>query len=116
MHFKAVKQILKYLKGTINCGFMFADGNGAVEITRFTDSDQAGNTDDRQSTSGMAFYLNNSLISWSSQKHKTVALSSCEAKFMAATAAACHALWLRGLLIEIIGAEPRPVKLYTVTN
>jgi hypothetical protein len=112
MHFKAVKQILRYLKGTINCGLMFSGGNGAVEITGFTDSDLAGDSDDRRSTSGMAFYFNSILVSWSSQKQKTVALSSCEAEFMAATAAACQALWLRGLLIEMIGAEARPVKLY----
>nr|ABB47537.2 retrotransposon protein, putative, unclassified [Oryza sativa Japonica Group] len=112
MHFKAVKQILRYLKGTINCGLMFSGGNDAVEITGFTDSDLAGDSDDRRSTSGMAFYFNSSLVSWSSQKQKTVALSSCEAEFMAATAAACQALWLRGLLIEMIGAEARPVKLY----
>ena len=31
---------------------------------------------------------------------------------MAATAAACHTLWLRSLLVEIIGAEPKPVKMF----
>ena len=31
---------------------------------------------------------------------------------MAATAAACHALWLRSLLAEIIGAEPKLVKMF----
>nr|CAE03310.2 OSJNBa0032I19.4 [Oryza sativa Japonica Group] len=109
MHFKAMKKILRYLKGTINCWLTFAGGKGAVEIIGFTDSDLAGDSDDRRSTSDMAFYLNNSLISCS-QKQKTVALSSCEAE--AATAAACHALWLRGLMIEMIGADARPVKLY----
>ena len=31
---------------------------------------------------------------------------------MEATTAACHALWLRSLLAEIIRAEPKPVKLF----
>ncbi|XP_074343084.1 secreted RxLR effector protein 161-like [Apium graveolens] len=49
----------------------------------------AGNIDDRRSMSigGMVFYLNENMITWMSQKQKCVALSSCEAEFMAATAA-----------------------------
>ncbi|XP_076952921.1 uncharacterized protein LOC143626859 [Bidens hawaiensis] len=50
----------------------------------------------------MAFYYSNNLITWSSQKQKTVALSSCEAEFMAATSAACQALWLRNLIGDLM--------------
>lgn len=112
MHFKAVKQILRYLKGTIDCGLVYAARNGDMQITGYTDSDLAGDVDDRRSTGGMAFYINGSLVAWSSQKQKTVALSSCEAEFMAATAAACHALWLRALLVEIVGGPAKVVKLF----
>jgi len=52
------------------------------------------------------------LITWCSQKQKTVALSSCEAEFMAATVAAMQALWLRSLLSEITSTKPRVVTLY----
>nr|GEW94020.1 zinc finger, CCHC-type [Tanacetum cinerariifolium] len=42
------------------------------------------------------------------QKQPTVALSSCESEFMAATGAACQALWLKRLLSELTGwAEKR---------
>lgn len=92
MHFKAVKQILRYIKGTMDYGLVYAAGTGALKITGYTDSDLAGDLDDRRSTGGMAFYINQSLVAWSSQKQKTVALSSCEAEFMAATTAACQAL------------------------
>lgn len=50
----------------------------------------AGNQEDRKSTGGMAFYLNEILITWVSQKQGCVALSTCEVEFMAATAAACQ--------------------------
>ena len=60
----------------------------------------------------MAFYVNECLVSWNSQKQKTVALSSCEAEFMAATAAACQALWLRSLLGELTGKKNDAVKLF----
>ena len=112
MHHKAVKQTLRYLKGTMHYGLVYGRGGGAEEITGFTDSDMAGDMDNCKSTSGMAFYVNKCLVAWNSQKQITVALSSCEAEFMAATAAACHALWLRSLLAEIIGAEPKPVKMF----
>ncbi|KAG6472324.1 hypothetical protein ZIOFF_069784 [Zingiber officinale] len=75
-------------------------------------SDLAGDLDGRKSTSGMTFYFNESLVSWNSQKQKTVALSSCETKFMAATTAACHALWLRSLASELTGVKPKPVTLF----
>ncbi|KAG6490049.1 hypothetical protein ZIOFF_051331 [Zingiber officinale] len=48
------------------------------------------------------------LVSWNSQKQKTLALSSCEAEFMAATTAACHALWLRSLASELTDVKPKP--------
>jgi hypothetical protein len=64
----------------------------------------------------MAFYLNDALITWNSHKEKTVALSSCEVEFMAATPAAKQALWLRNLLGEITVTEPRVVILFVDNN
>ncbi|KAG6517847.1 hypothetical protein ZIOFF_021246 [Zingiber officinale] len=83
-----------------------------IGIFGYSDSDLAGDLDGRKSTSGMTFYFNESLVSWNSQKQKTVALSSCEAEFMAATSAACHALWLRSLASELTGVKPKPVTLF----
>ena len=60
----------------------------------------------------MAFYLNENLISWQSQKQRTVALSSYEAEFMAATAASYQVLWLRNLLSEVTRSELKSVTLY----
>lgn len=60
----------------------------------------------------MVFYLNERLITWVSQKQRCVALSSCEAEFMAATAAACQAIWLRNLLTQVTGEKTGPVVLY----
>ncbi|GJR50148.1 uncharacterized mitochondrial protein-like protein [Tanacetum coccineum] len=50
-------------------------------------------------------FLGTSTITWCSQKQTTVALSSCEAEFMAATAAACQAIWLREVLAEVMKNE-----------
>lgn len=112
LHFKAVKQILRYLKGTVERGLVYAAGGGELKITGYTESDLAGDVDDRRSTGGMAFYINQSLVAWSLQKQKTVVLSSCEAEFMAATDAACQVLWLRALLGEVAGVEEKSVTLF----
>jgi hypothetical protein len=43
----------------------------------------------------------NGLVSWSSKKQKTVALSSTEAEYMASTRAAQEAIWMKGLLKDL---------------
>ncbi|KAG6523804.1 hypothetical protein ZIOFF_013691 [Zingiber officinale] len=108
IHHKVVKQILRYLKGTIHFGLTYIKGPQEISIFGYSDSDLAGDLDGRKSTSGMTFYFNESLVSWNSQKQKTVALSSCEAEFMAATTVACHALWLRSLTSKLTGEKPKP--------
>lgn len=46
------------------------------------------------------------------EKQETVALSSCEAEFMAATEAAKQAIWLQELLGEIVGKSSEKVVIY----
>ena len=72
----------------------------------------AGDMDDRKSTSGVLFSLGGSPITWQSQKQKTVALSSCEAEYIAATSAACQAMWLRRLLEDMIGKQSDTTTIY----
>lgn len=87
--------------------------NGSNNIlTGYSDSDHACHIEDRKSTGGMVFYLNQSLITWVSQKQRCVALSSCEAEFMVATAAACQCIWLRNVLSQITNKAVGPVVLY----
>lgn len=112
LHLNAVKRILRYVKGTVEFGLVYSKVSGNNVLTGFSDSDLAGHVEDRRSTSGMAFYLNESLITWVSQKQKCVALSSCEAEFMAATAAACQSIWLRNVLQQVTKEEIGPVVLY----
>ena len=112
LHLNAVKRILRYIQGTMELGLVYMKGTGNYILSGYSDSDLAGNVEDRRSTGGMAFYLDESLITWVSQKQRCVALSSCEAEFMAATAAACQGIWLRNLLGQITDGELRPVTIY----
>ncbi|KAJ0532731.1 putative RNA-directed DNA polymerase [Helianthus annuus] len=108
-HFAAVKQILRYIRGTISHGLRYKrGGNGKLKGY----SDSSFGIEDGRGTTGMAFYFSDNLVTWSSQKQNTVALSSCEAEFMAATAAACQGLWLRNLVSDLVGTEAQKVKLF----
>jgi hypothetical protein len=57
------------------------------------------------------FFLSNGIITWTSQKQKVVALSSCEAEYIAAATAACQGVWLSRLLGELIFKPPATVML-----
>jgi hypothetical protein len=59
----------------------------------------------RKSTTGVFFFLGNNLITWQSQKQRVVALSSCEAEYIAAATVACQATWLARLLAELKGEK-----------
>jgi hypothetical protein len=113
---QAVKQILRYLKGTLGYGLVYAQERKDEVLTGYSDSDVGGDLVGRRSTAGMAFYLNESLITWNSHKEKTVALSSCETEFMAATEAAKQAIWLRRLLSELTRNQPKAVVMYVDNN
>ncbi|XP_024163997.1 uncharacterized mitochondrial protein AtMg00810-like [Rosa chinensis] len=90
-HLSAAKRVLRYLKGTIDFGIFYKKGEMS-ELVGFTDSDYAGDLDDRRSTSGYVFMLSDGAVSWSSKKQQIVTLSSTEAEFVAAAGCACQAI------------------------
>ncbi|KAD4179957.1 hypothetical protein E3N88_28548 [Mikania micrantha] len=110
-HLKAIRQVLRYIKGTKDFGITYKR-NGSCEITGYSDSSYGVNTEEGKGTTSIVFYFGNSPITWCTQKQQTVALSSCESEFMAATAAACQALWLKRLLSEITRWKERRITLY----
>ncbi|KAL7619048.1 hypothetical protein Lser_V15G01747 [Lactuca serriola] len=101
LHHQAMKRILRYVQGTLNLRLFYPQSSRKNEVIAFSDSNHTRNLVDRRSTSGMVFYLNESPVTWSSQKQRCVALSSCETEFMAATMATCQGVWLRCLIQEI---------------
>nr|GFB50989.1 zinc finger, CCHC-type [Tanacetum cinerariifolium] len=96
-HMKAIRQVLRYIKGTLNFGINYYKKAGC-KLLGYSDSSYGINIEGGKGTTGIVFYFGNSPISWNSQKQPTVTLSSSESEFMAATAAACQALWLQRLL------------------
>ena len=64
-HWEAVKGILRYLSGTKDMCICFGKSNSGV--LGYTDSNYAGNSDNRRSTTGYIFILYGSAISWMSR-------------------------------------------------
>jgi hypothetical protein len=109
-HMVAIKRVLRYIAGTLHYGCYYQREKEA-QLTGFSDSDLAGDLDTRKSTTGVLYFLGSSLITWQSQKQRVVALSSCEAEYIAATTAACQGVWLARLLAELKGENVRSITL-----
>ncbi len=102
LHWKAVKHLFRYLKGTIDYKLTYSGLYPSSELfTTYTDADHAGNPDNGRSTSGYLVKMGNGAVSWSSRLQGIVALSTTEAEFVAATSAGQEILWLRNLFIEL---------------
>ncbi|KAM1534001.1 hypothetical protein ACFX10_007845 [Malus domestica] len=100
MHLATAKRVLRYLKGTISLGILYKNG-GHVELKGYSDSDYAGDLDDRKNTSRYLFMLSSGAVCWSSKKQPMVTLSTTEAEFIVAASCACQAIWLRRIMKEL---------------
>jgi uncharacterized protein YwlG (UPF0340 family) len=85
-----VKRIVRYIAGTLHLGLKYRkEKSSELSLLGYTNSDHSGDLVHRKSTSGVAFFLGSNLVTWSSQKQRVVALSSCEAEYVAAAIGAC---------------------------
>ncbi|KAL0410959.1 UNVERIFIED_CONTAM: Retrovirus-related Pol polyprotein from transposon TNT 1-94 [Sesamum latifolium] len=110
-HFAAAKRILRYLNDTKNQGVEFKKEENC-KLVGYIDNDWVRSVDDRKSTSGYIFCLGTNVISWSSRKQKSVALSSAEAEYIAAMNAACEAVCLRRILKDMKFEQRGPTTIF----
>lgn len=85
---------------------------GKITISGYSHNDLGVDINVRRSTSGMTFYVNGNLVTWSSQKQRCVTLSSCEPELMVSTSETCQGIWLRRLLTEIKGKKLEPTTFF----
>jgi hypothetical protein len=89
-----------------------AGRGGKLELIGYSDSDMARDKVDRRSTSGMIYFLSNGPVCWLSAKQKVVALSSCEAEYIAASTAATQGVSLSRLMEELLRFESEAPLLF----
>ncbi|KAK6148391.1 hypothetical protein DH2020_019303 [Rehmannia glutinosa] len=101
-HMSAVKRIFRYLKGTIQYGLFYPknEKNENYSLKGYSDSDYAGNIDDRKSTSGSCQFLGDCLVSWFSKKQNCVSLSTVEAEYISAAFCCTQLLWMKQTLAD----------------
>nr|GEY87804.1 retrovirus-related Pol polyprotein from transposon TNT 1-94 [Tanacetum cinerariifolium] len=80
-HLEALKWVFWYLKGTINWGLWYLNDT-AMALTAYADADHAGCQDTRRSTSRSAQFLGDKLVSWSTKKQQSTAISTTEAEYI----------------------------------
>ncbi|KAL5560316.1 hypothetical protein UlMin_036527 [Ulmus minor] len=111
VHLLSAKRIFRYLKGTTDFGIFYRNG-GESSLIGFSDSDYAGDIEDRKSTSGFVFMISSGAVSWSSKKQQIVTLSTTEAEFVAAASSSCQAIWLRRLLETLQSQQQGPTTIH----
>ncbi|XP_028784591.1 pyrophosphate--fructose 6-phosphate 1-phosphotransferase subunit alpha-like [Neltuma alba] len=75
-------------------------------LVGYSDTNIGRDEDERRSTSGYAFLLNNGTMCWSNKKQTCIALHSIEAEFVACATIVQEALWLKRF-IEHLGFRDR---------
>jgi hypothetical protein len=98
-HLTAVKRILRYLKHTPSIGLWYPKG-ASFTLLGYSDSDFAGCLVDCKSTLGGCHLLGRSLVSCSSKKQNSVALSTAEAEYIAAGACCAQILYMKQSLLN----------------
>ncbi|KAK1606525.1 hypothetical protein QYE76_030198 [Lolium multiflorum] len=111
-HWTAVKNILKYLKRTKDM-FLCYGGDQELVVTSYTDASWNTDPDDSKSQSGYVFILNGAAVSWASSKQCTVAKSSTESEYIAASEASSEAVWMKRFIVEL-GVVPSALDPFVI--
>ncbi|GJR28156.1 putative ribonuclease H-like domain-containing protein [Tanacetum coccineum] len=98
-HLHVVKRIFRYLKGQPKLGLWYPK-NSPFDLEAYTDSDYAGASLDRKSTTGGCQFLRRRLISWQCKKQTIVANSTTKAEYVAASSCCGQVLWIQNQMLD----------------
>ena len=110
-HLKIVHRILRYLKCSVGRGIMMKNNNHTT-IVGYTNTDWAGNSIDRKSTTGFCTFVGGNLVTWKSKKQSVVARSSAKVEYYAMAFAANELIWLKGLLGDLGFSHTQPMSMF----
>nr|GEX48789.1 uncharacterized mitochondrial protein AtMg00810-like [Tanacetum cinerariifolium] len=98
-HLHAVKKIFRYLKGKPHLG-LWNPKDSPFNLVAYSDSDYAGASLDRKSTTGGWQFLGYRLISWQCKKQTVIAASSTKAEYVVAASCCAQVLWIQNQLLD----------------
>ncbi|GKD32667.1 retrovirus-related pol polyprotein from transposon TNT 1-94, partial [Tanacetum coccineum] len=106
------KSTLKHLNGSFGIleepliRVLWYPKDTAIALTAYADADHAGCQDTRRSTSGSAQFFRDKLVSWSSKKQKSTAISIAEAEYIAISG--CYTMADLNIPVDVVPAEQAP--------
>lgn len=110
-HWKAMLHMVAYVKGTLDYSITYHRGIPITPIT-YVDASYADDFDTRRSTAGYGVWMAGGLVSWSSKRQPTVALSTTEAEYMSMTRAIQQVTWMYAFLDEVGLPQELPFTIF----
>ena len=98
-HLNVVKRIIKDVGGTCDYGLFYSKESN-LSLAGFSNSNWAGNANDRKSTTGGCFYVGANFVAWMSKKQNSVSLSTAKAEYIATRSCFSKLLWMKKLLSD----------------
>jgi len=114
-HVRALRKVLRYLSGHRADRLTYTGGNpnsGVPTITAYSDADFAEDPTTRKSTTGWVVMMCGAAVSWRSKRQSTVARSTMEAEYVAASALVDELISLGRLLSELGCTQTGPTILH----
>jgi len=111
-HLRAMKRVMRYLKGTRNVCLEWKVAKGKVTglvLRPMSDADWAGEPSTRRSTTGQAHFLNGLLAHWSAKLQVPLTLSSTESETVGLSATGRAARGIENLLREVLQLVDMPL-------
>lgn len=91
--------LIKYVAGTCDYGLFYSKESN-LSLAGFSNSDWAGNADDRKNITGGCFYVGTNLVAWMSKKQNSMSLSTAEAEYIAVGSCCSQLLWMKKVLTD----------------
>ena len=110
---EAAKRVLRYLNGTQRLGLLFRfERCKEANLCAFADADWANDKVERRSTTGYVVLLNGTPVSWCSGLQSVVALSTCEAEYVALSECCRELAYLRGVMAFLREPIDKAITVY----
>lgn len=108
--YRGIKRVLRYLKGSANYGLL--NRSGKIDFSVHVGSDSTSDATDRKSMSGFVVSLGNTTINWGAKKQDSVALSACDARYIATSFETQEAVRMRKVISTIRIPPHGPTKVF----
>jgi hypothetical protein len=111
-HLNVMKHVLRYLRGSLDFSLHLRRSASSSKLTVYTNTDWAGCSDARQSTSSYVVFHGDNLISWYSKRQNIISRSSAKAEYRTVANGMAEACWLRQLLQELHAPLSKSTLIY----